>query len=125
MSQIMKAFTGIFLILFMMLTVTGILGAFFQVTHAQNFYGVVVDELENSDYAPEVLKECFALAELSGYEIGVTLYPEHNPYIEVKQAENIPMDTDDVTMARVQLTYPVEVAFLGINLEQEIYGYAR
>lgn len=125
MSQIMKAFMGIFMILFMMVTVTGILGAFFQVSYAQNLYAVVVDELENSDYAPKVLKECFEVAELSGYEMDITLYPENDPYMKVDETEDIPNNVDTVTMARVHLKYPLEIAFFGIHIEQEIYGYAR
>lgn len=47
MSQIIKAFTGIFIVMFMMVSATGILGAFLQTLHAQNLHAAIINELED------------------------------------------------------------------------------
>lgn len=125
MSQIMKAFMGIFMILFMMVTATGVVGIFFQVSHAQNWYAVVVDELENSDYAPAVIRECFDVSEELGYKLELILYPEKDPYVSIGGTDAVPENTDKITMARVSIEYPLEIAFFGIYMEQELRGYAR
>ena len=49
MSQIIKAFTGIFMVLFLMATSMGILGAFVQTLQVQNLHGQVIDELEHKN----------------------------------------------------------------------------
>ena len=45
MSQVMKAFMGVFMVLFLMATSTGVIGAYYQVLHAQNTHAVMIDEL--------------------------------------------------------------------------------
>ena len=59
MSQVIKTFLGVFLILFLTVTAAGVLGAFYQMLHAQNLHAKMIDELENSDYAPLVMEACF------------------------------------------------------------------
>ena len=63
MSQIIKVFTGIYILLFLMSAGMGLLGAFLQTLQAQNLHGMVIDELENSDYAPSVLEGAFDVVE--------------------------------------------------------------
>ena len=43
MSQIMKAFTGMFIVMFMMVSATGVLSMFFQAMYAQNLHAVIID----------------------------------------------------------------------------------
>ena len=50
MSQIMKAFFGIFLIMFMTVTSSGILSGFMTVVEAQNLHAQIINELEDSDF---------------------------------------------------------------------------
>lgn len=125
MSQIIKAFTALFLVLYMMVSTLGLIGVCFQVLHAQNFYSAVVDELENSDYAQSVLIECFETAEKAGYELEITLYPAHDPYVQMHNVSDVARVTGAVSMARVRLKYPVQLWFFEIDSSQELYGYAR
>lgn len=125
MSQIMKAFTGLFMVVFMMITATGLLGIFFQELHAQNLHAAMIDEMENSDYDNAVIRECFQVAEEAGYDLEITLYSEHQAITRCQKTEDIPITTEDVSMAKVLVKYPLQLTFFGINLEQEISGYAR
>lgn len=125
MSQIMKAFTGVFVVLYMMVTAAGILSCFFQVMHAQNLHAAIIDEVENSNYSPSVLRACFQSAEVAGYDLELTLYHNHIPYEKITEKEQIADELEDTKMAKVELTYPIQVAFFQMELQQELCGYAR
>ena len=125
MSQIMKAFTGVFVMMFMMITGTGILGAFFQTLHAQNLHAVLIDEMENSDYARAVLEESFLVVEEAGYELELTLYTEYDGIVTCKNAWELPATTAQVSMAEVILKYPFQIGFFELDVQQELFGYAR
>ena len=124
MSQIMKAFTGIFIVMFMMVSAVGILGAFLQTIQAQNLHAVILDELENSHYAYPVLENVFETVEACGFELRVVLYQQYDPEVVCTCAEELPMDTEDVVMAEVALSYPVELSFFNVSRRQTIIGYA-
>lgn len=125
MSQIIKAYMGIFLILFLAFTSAGILAAFITVADAQDMHAAMVNELENSSFYPEVLTECFARAEEAGYQLSVTLYQEDYTSAECTGVETVPKDTSKVTSARLKLTFPFRLGFLGISSEHTFCGYAR
>ncbi len=125
MSQIMKAFTGVFVMMFMMITGTGILGAFFQTLHAQNLHAILIDEMENSDYARVVLEESFLVVEEAGYELELTLYTEYDGIVTCKNAGELPATTAQVSMAEVILKYPFQIGFFELDVQQELFGYAR
>ncbi len=124
MSQIVKAFTGIFMVMFLMMTATGILGAFLEVSNAQDLHAAIIDELENSNYARAVLEECFAVAEEASYQLEICLY-SNNGLISCTSAADIPISTTTVSMAEVVLKYPFKIAFFDLNMQQKIFGYAR
>lgn len=125
MSQIMKAFTGLFVMMYMMVAATGMLGVFFQTIHAQNLHATIIDELENSDYAKAVLEESFSVVQEAGYEMEITLYTDYDGWIKCANANEIPTETAQISMAKVVLRYPFQVAFFELNETQELFGYAR
>lgn len=125
MSQIMKAFTGVFIVLYMMVASIGLLGAFFEVLYAQNLHAAIVDELENSNYAKPIITDCFKQTQEAGYELELTLYTYHDSFFRVKNIEEIPSNITDIRMARVVLNYPFRIVFFDIDMEQSLYGYAR
>lgn len=125
MNQIIKAFTGIFIVLFMMSAATGILGVFFQSIYAQNLHAAIIDELENSDYTYSVIEGAFATTEENGFLLELILYRKDNGVVPCYSAEDIPQDLEDVYMAEVILTYPVQIAFFALDNSQQLYGYAR
>ena len=125
MSQIIKAFTALFLLLYMMVATTSLLGAFFQVLHAQNLHASMIDELENSNYANQVIEECFEVCKQAEYELEMILYLEHEENIALDEAVDIPAVIGNVEMARVCLQYPFQLLIFDIDLTQELCGYAR
>ena len=125
MSQIIKAFTGVFMILFMMIVATGILGGFLQVSHAQNFHSAIIYELESSNYATSVIEECFALSDSWGYNLNLTLYMKNGGIVQCYDKDILAGILDEIEGVRVELEFPVEIGFLDIDLQQNIYGYGR
>ena len=125
MSQVMKAFMGVFMVLFLVTTSTGILGAFYQILHAQNTHAEMVDELENSDYAKPVMEACFETAEVENYRLQLSLYSESGGILTCTSIAELPGNTEDITMIEVVLFYDIEIAFFEIAHEQQLFGYAR
>lgn len=125
MSQVMKAFMGVFMVLFLMTTSTGVLGAFYQILHAQNTHAVMVDELENSDYARSVMEACFDTAEKEGFHLQLSLYSDTEEIKKCTSKAELPENTEDISMAEVVLNYSIVIAFFDIDMEQQLFGYAR
>lgn len=125
MSQVMKAFMGVFMVLLLMMTSAGVLGAFYQILHAQNTHAVMLDELENSDFAKGVLEACFETAEMEEYRLQMNLYSTSDEIKTCMCVEELPQETADVRMVEVVLFYDIELAFFDIAEEQQLFGYAR
>lgn len=123
MSQIMKAFLGIFLIMFMAVTSSGVLSGFLTVVQAQNLHSQIITELEDSDFYRDVARECFESAERQGDVLGITFYMADNTTKTATQAAQIP-DSDQIVRARVELKFNYKVAFFGIEQEHILSGYA-
>lgn len=125
MSQIMKAFMGIFLTMLLVVTATGMLGAFLKVSHAQNMHAAIIDEIENSNYARPVLTESYNIAKNASYSLMIKLYMRNGGVVTCTKLSHFPENTEDVIMAEVTLSYPIQIAFFDINIRQDIFGYAR
>ena len=125
MSQVMKAFMGVFMVLFLMAASIGVLGAFCQVLHAQNTHAVMIDELENSDYARTVMEACFETVEQEEYRLQLSLYSDTEEEQICTSSAELPKTTANVTMVKVVLFYDIEIAFFDVVTEQQLFGYAR
>ena len=125
MSQIIKAFLGIFLTMFMAVTAMGILSAYMEVMNAQDMQAGFVDEIENSDYNPGVIKACMASCEKAGYHLTVTLFCENAVVTTIHNSGEVPAKTDGTDMAKVEFSFPFRVGFFGINKEHKLVSYAR
>ena len=124
MSQIIKAFTGVFIALFLMATGVGILESFLQTLQAQNIHGMVIDELENSDYATTVLRENFERTEDHGMELALMLYLENGDVLLCQSKEMVPQEEVKVSMAEVMVTYPLQIPFVGLK-ESSSFGICK
>ena len=122
MSQIMKTFLGVFLIMFMVVTSSGVLSGFMTVVEAQNLHAQVINELEDSDYDSSVAQTCFENASKAGDTLELKLYLTDNSIKTVTDASQI--TSDDIEKARVELKFNYAVAFFGIEQEHVLSGYA-
>ena len=125
MSQIIKAFMGVFLTLFMAVTAMGILAAYMEVMNAQDMQARIVDEIENSDFNTGVVRQCFLQSEEAGYQLKVTFFNENSTVATVSQVSQIPYGMDGVDMAKIEMQFPFQVAFLGINRQHTFVSYAK
>ena len=125
MSQIVKAFLGVFLTLFMAVVALGVLTAYMEVMNAQDMQARIVDELENSDFNASVMNACFEQCAKAGYELAVTLYGGDGSVASIHKKEEVLAPAADVTMAKVELRFTMKSGFLGIDQSRTLVGYAR
>lgn len=125
MSQIMKSFMGVYMVLLLMTTSAGVLGAFYQILHAQNTHAIMLDELENSDFAKVIMEACFETAEKESYRLQMSLHSEAEEIRICMNEDELPETTENVKMVELILFYDIEIAFLDIAKEQQLFGYAR
>lgn len=125
MSQIVKAFLGVFLTLFMAVVAIGVLSAYMEVMNAQDMQARVVDELENSNFNAGVVKECFQKCADAGYELSVTLFYEDVAVAAMHTKQEVPDVLEKVSLAKVEVRFPLKSAFLGIDQARSFVGYAR
>ena len=102
---------GIVILAFM-----GVLGASYvtvslNTQRAQNYHAAVVQELENSDYADDVIASAIEKAEENGYG-------------ELKIEKKESSSTGEA-YAKVTLPYHYSIPILSIDWDHEIVGYAR
>ncbi len=125
MSQIMKAFMGLFLVLFLMSTSAGILSAFMVVVEAQDMHAQIIDEMENSNFNLAVMKSWFDKANEVGYDLSITFYHDDKTEVICTSATTLPQSTADVSFAKLELSFPFQVHFFGINSWHTLCAYAR
>jgi len=125
MSQIVKSFLGVFLILFLMLCCLGIFGAYLSVAQAQNIHARVTGELEDSHYNPEVMRTLFRETEDMGYLLNIILYGEGVSEYEVKNPGDIPMDTSPYNQAKVSMEFQLALPVFDIGEAHMLVAFAR
>lgn len=125
MSQILKAFTGVFLILFMMLVASGIMITYLGVIEAENTHTSILTELEDSAFGREVMISSFREAAQRNYRLEMVVYGEDGAITTCREISEIPADTTQVKKVRVILRYQV-LNFGGQEgVGHRFTGYAR
>lgn len=124
MSQIMKAYLGVLLLLLFTFTASGFLGAYLQVICAQDMHARFVDEIENSNFYSGTIEEVFAQAEKAGYELRLTIYEGRNEHV-LTSGKDIPKLEGYIDMGRLELFFPFSVPFFKIEKKQCLSAYIR
>lgn len=125
MSQIMKTFMGVFLIILMLASIGGVLGAFLDVIAAQNLHSQIICELEDSDFAPEVIKDCFNMASECGDKLTIELYKSNNTTQIYDSVNSVSATGCRVDMAKVELKFDYSVPLFNICSSHVLSGFAR
>ena len=125
MSQIMKTFLGVYIILLMTLSVMGILGAFLTVLSAQNMHSQIITELEDSDFSRQVIRSCFEQAQKAGQSLTLELYSKQDQSRVCNSWQEAELISYEIDMARVELKFDFEVAFFEIKSSHVLSGFDR
>lgn len=123
MSQIVKAFSGIFFLLLLLFLGIGIVSAQMDVEKAKDYKSDIVMEIENSNYSVSVLNACIEQAKANGYDIAITVYQENgvaNTYAEANVT-----NTKGAYLAEILLTYHYGIGILNTSTEHSIRGFSR
>lgn len=125
MSQIIKAFTGVFFLLLFVMLGSGIISAQLESARAREYKDAVVAEIENSGFNPNVMNSCIRQAGADGYQLKITVYQEGEQAVEINHAgETTASQFRNVTMAEVVLHYEYKIAFLNYSSSRSVRGYA-
>ena len=125
MSQIMKSFLAIFLVMFMVVCSISILSSYILVIQAQDQHASMIDAMENSNYYAPVIREYMREANDLGYDVRVTLYMEDHSSTFCDSVLQIPDNTKNVDYASVELDFPFQIPFFGIYNMHTLTGFAR
>lgn len=125
MGQIIKTYLGMFMILFLTVTAIGILSAFVTVMNAQDEHARIIQEIEDSNYAPSVVQANFLLAEKDGYELTLTAPDDTGSQVRYTRGEEITEDLYQKDWVRVDLRFTFRISFFGIRQSHVLSGYAR
>lgn len=123
MSQIVKAFSGIFFLLLLLFLGIGIVSAQMDVEKAKDYKSDIVMEIENSNYSVSVLNACIEQAKANGYDIAITVYQENG--VANTYAEANVMNTEGAYLAEILLTYHYGIGILNTSTEHSIRGFSR
>lgn len=124
MSQIMKAYMGIFLLLMLTAVSEGIFAGYLQVLSAQDMHASVIKEIENSHFYHEVVKECFEQAEEKGYQLEITMYKKDGTTQRITSGETVLENAGEIMGAEVRMEFVYSNTFLQIHQPHILSGYA-
>lgn len=112
MGTVIKGYTVIFLVLMTVFISIGILSVMMDVQNARDYHSSVVNEIENSNHSPAVIAACKTEAAENGYTLSVESYTNTS-------------GNYTFVVSKVVLKYDYQIAFLNIQSDKEIIGYAR
>lgn len=110
MKSAIETMTGIIVITIMTVIGTSLITASLNTLNAQNYHAAVIQEIEESNYAPAVIENCKKTAKENKFK---------NLEITVKES------TNGKKYAKVVLEYNYSIPILNMFMDNRIPGYAR
>jgi len=124
MKEIFEAILGIFLITLMLVGSLSCISASIDAKNADATKTAYISELENSNYSKEIMTKIFEDAAKRNYQVKLAIYDSHTVKLASSAAE-LPAETLNVYMVRVDLKFNYTVKLLNIVEPQTVTGYAR
>ena len=124
MSQVIKAFTGIFFLMLLTLLGSGIVSAQLDSAYARDYKEAVVAEIENSGFCESVMNACLTQAREDGYELTMTIYQSGEEPIVVGSKVDGDIMAENVEMVEILLNYDYSIPFLNYMSRHTLRGYA-
>lgn len=112
MSDVIKTYFVLFLVLFGVCSFIGIISADMDIHHANELKTSIVNEVENSNFSPSVIQACKdSVAENTDYNLSIN---------EITDAEG------NTVMAEIVVTFDYTIPFFNyINPGHETRSFAR
>ena len=124
MSTIIKSFMGIFFFALIVFLGAGILNYQADVNRASGYKRDVIQEIQNSNFAPSVMNACIRAGTEQNYEIRIDVSAAdgtHDTYTKNALAAK----ASDVVAAYVTVEYTSRLPFLGVETPNVLRGFAR
>ena len=91
MSQIMKAYMALFLLLLMAVSAMGIVTAQMQLIQAENMHKTFMTELAGCNLDSRVMENCFERAKDMGCNLCITFYKAKGKIAQCKEKGDFPV----------------------------------
>lgn len=124
MPTVIKSFIGVFFFALIVFLGMGILNYQADVDRALSYRQDVVQELQNSNFAPSVMNACIQTGAARGYHVSIDVAAgdgTHNTYTSESPAVN----SAEVVSAYVTVEYKSRLPFLGVETANVLRGFAR
>ncbi|SFB02687.1 hypothetical protein SAMN05216249_10752 [Acetitomaculum ruminis DSM 5522] len=109
MDEIVKGFTGLFIIMVAVFMLLSFIGVSFDIETARGFFNEASDEIRDGNYSPKVINECISNAQKKGYELRFT---------EMKNDED-----GIVEGGRLNLSYNIKIGFFKLEKKKTLDAY--
>lgn len=123
MSQIMKAYMALFLLLLMAVSAMGIVTAQMQLIQAENMHKTFMTELAGCNLDSRVMENCFERAKDIGCNLCITFYKAKGKIAQCKEKGDLPVKTDDVEIAKVELETTIQFPVFQFCKKQKMVDY--
>lgn len=124
MPAIIKSFMGIFFFALVVFAGTGILNYQADVSRASGYKQDMIQELQNSNFAPSVMNACIQAGAEQDYDVSIAVSSvdgSHDTYTKHALATG----AVDVVTAYVTVGYTSRMPFLGVETPNVLRGFAR
>lgn len=115
MQQIIETMSAIFFAVFLTFTGIGIAGGFMTNSRALGFKTETIAMLEECNYDANVVNACFEMAQRAGYELKILFFYKDGRTAEIRNQGVVEKDVENVSMARVTITYPFRIGTMKLN----------
>ena len=124
MSQVIKAFTGVFFLILLAMLGSGIVSAQMDSAYARDYKEAVVAEIENSGFCESVMNACIMQAREDGYELTMTVYQSGKEPVILGNELRGEIMAENVEMVEILLNYDYSIPFLNYMSRHSLRGYA-
>ncbi len=124
MPTVIKSFMGIFFFALIVFLGAGILNYQADVNRASGYKQDIIQELQNSNFAPSVMNACIQAGTEQNYNVSIDVSSgdgTHDTYTKHAPA----VDAADVVTAYVTVEYKSRLPFLGVETPNVLRGFAR
>ena len=124
MPTVIKSFMGIFFFALIVFLGAGILNYQADVNRASGYKQDVIQELQNSNFAPSVMNACIQAGAEQNYNVSIDVSAgdgTHDTYTRHAPAAA----AADVVTAYVTVEYKSRLPFLGVETPNVLRGFAR
>lgn len=128
MKEVFESLIGMFFLIILCTASLSCIAASIDARNADANKSAYIAEIEESNFAGQVIESVFTSANNESYDVSMKLYHKHsdgsNTTTTATSADEVG-NTSDVYMVKMQLTFDYSFPFLNSVVSHTLIGYAR